>query len=269
MAEPRRHGHPKAQILETGNALFFYRPLRGVLHPRSSDEIEHVYVALLPDDQHQHRNRLLTFAQTWYPPILPGLVLPEERGWAVVTDVTRDPRRLIDAVVRGEGSADGSTAPTTTPAARAAGDGRYLIARHDDHTDLAYALHQPRQLGPAQQTLLLDPQASYRVVVKEPCVPSWIGVVDKPTYPSALGEKFDGHVSIPLDPSSFLDYRWTQVFLFDGKSDVQTELGIALKRGLENRAEKQAFAALCVEAQRVRAGSAVDLLKPLVDGSLE
>jgi hypothetical protein len=255
---------PRAKVLEVGNVIFLYRPTKGVLHPQTSDQIEQVFLAMLPDNQAEHRNRLVTFAQGYLPPIIPGVELPEERGWAYVAEVGHDPLDAIGPLERE--STRGENVP---PPARVAGYGRYAIVRGDEHTYLAYVLSRPRQLGMAQQTLLMDQQGSYRGVVKEPFMPSDLHLEERPSYPYDLSERFDGHGSIPLDPTDFLDYRWTQIYLVADETGLKAALGLDLKPDVENGAMRKALHFLRDEAKRIQAESQLDIMKPLLRGQLE
>lgn len=266
-SQPAVAAHPR--ILEPGNITFLYRPVGTVLHPRSSDEIERAFFALFPDDQVHHRNRLFALAHGYFPPIIPDQDLPEERDWAVVARIDRNPSALIADLDTGFPTPPFRPATRTRVPARIAGNGRYAIVRHGDHTYLAYALCHPTRLGPAQHALLLERTGSYLIVVKEPSMPSAINLRETPSYPEDLSEAFDGHGSIPVDPTDFLDYRWTQVFLVGAETRLEAEPGIHLTPDVENQAAKEALRHVYQQAERIKLTTHLDILRPILRGELE
>ncbi|MGH2461115.1 MAG: hypothetical protein ACRDIY_19835 [Chloroflexota bacterium] len=259
---------PVATVLESGNLAFFYRPCPGVAHPRSSDQIEHVSVAMFPDDQIHHQNRLLTLAQGYFPPVIVGQDLPEERGRGYIPSVSHDPLAVIAALIDlGQSSVESSTARAQS-CVRAAGDGRYLLLHQTDRTYLAYVLRQPAPLGPAQQTLMLDAEASFEVRIVEPAVPSELPIEGIPSYSPDLSERFDGHLSIPANPTDYLDCRWTRVFLVSAVTNLTAEFGVAPNPATQNDPWQRAFLALRDSARHLQAACQVDVLAPLTDGKL-
>lgn len=264
----QRSPTPVATVLESGNLAFFYRPLPGIAHPQSSDQIEHVYAAMFPDDQIRHQNRLLTLAQGYFPPVIVGQDLPEERGWAYLSIVSHDPRQVSEALTDLGRSSVGSSAGSEPACVRAAGDGRYLLLRQNDRTYLAYALRQPVPLGPAQQTLMLDAEASYEVLIVEPALPSELPIEGIPSYPADLSDKFDGHLSIPADPTDYLDYRWTRVFLVSAATNLQAEFGVAPNPSIQNDPSRRAAQSLRDDGKHLQAACQVDVMTPLDQGHL-
>lgn len=256
------------QVLEEGNIVFFYRPKKGVTHPKSPDDLERAYFMLIPDNQAEHRNRLFNVAHGVFPTIVPGRALPEERDWAFVQEVGRDPKSVIEDLEKEVPGPPPAPGERVRPWARAAGEGRYAIARHDDHTHLAYRLHLPERTGEVQEELQIKPEASYVISVKEPFAPSEIALEQKPSYPQALQSKFNGHGWIPVDPTHFLDFQYTQVLLLGARVDVQKELGITLDAEAENRADKEALEWLRKKEEEA-ARQGVSLLEPMEKGRWE
>jgi hypothetical protein len=80
------------------------------------------------------------------------------------------------------------------PEARPAGEGRYALVRHDDHTHLAYELELPTKPRDVQQELDIEPQASYVIAVKNPQAgsPTAVGLSRdrKAQLPESLQERF-------------------------------------------------------------------------------
>ncbi|CCF83355.1 conserved hypothetical protein [Nitrolancea hollandica Lb] len=260
--------HADVSILERGNIFFFYRPKKGITHPKNPDDLERVYFMLLPDDQHRHQNRLFDVAHGVFPQIKPGEALPEERDWAFVMDVGHDPKAVLNDLekdVRARAEPSGQRA---RPWARPAGEGRYALATHVGHTHLVYYLSKPQHPGEVQEALKVDPEASYIISVKQPYAPSEIELSEKPSYPDELRNLFDGHHWIPLVPTDFLDYKYTQILLIGARKDVGKELGITLDADKENAAAKAVIQMLQEDAKQAKVYG-VDLLEPLQEGHWE
>lgn len=256
------------RVLEKGNILFFYRPRQGILHPQSPDDLERVYFMLLPDDQEQHRNRLFNVAHGAFPTVVPGKALPEERDWAFAQDVSEQPQEVLEALEKNIPAPPEPSGQRARPWAPIAGQGRYAVVRHQDHTHLAYRLSKPEEPGEVQKALQIRPEASYVLSVKEPFAPSEIELENKPAYPADLRSKFAGHGWIAAQPTDLLDYQWAQILLIGAQTNIERELGITLDAGRENQAEKQVLHMLR-EDEKQAAQEGVKLLEPLQEGRWE
>ena len=259
---------PKVPILETGNILFFYRPKTDVLHPKSPDDLERAYFMLLPDDQDRHQNRLFNVAHGVFPAIVPGRLLPEERDWAFVQDTARDPTDLLLTLEKEVPVPAPPSGRRIRPWARAAGEGRYAIVKHEDHTELVYRLAEPQKPGEVQKELQLYPEASYVLSVKEPFAPSEIELSEKPSYPKELRARFDGYGWIPSEPTDYLDYQYTQVLLVGARTNPQEEFGLTIDAGMKNRAAQQVLKVLS-QKEREAEQQEVSLLEPMKQGRWE
>jgi hypothetical protein len=256
------------QIMEKGNIIFFYRPKRGITHPRRPEDLERAYFMLLPDDQKAHANRLFNVAHGVFPWVVPGKALPEERDWAFVMDASSDPKSVLNALEKDVPGAPEPADKRARPWARPVGEGRYAIATHDDHTHLAYSLWEPRHPGEVQEELKVESEASYIISIKQPDAPSEIELSEKPGYPTKLQKMFDGHRWIPVLPTDFLDYKYTQVLLIGARTNVQEELGFRLDADKENSAAKAVFQMLREDAKSAKRRD-VELLAPLEQGRWE
>lgn len=259
---------PGTRVLEKGNIVFFYRPKKGVSHPESPDDLERVFFMLLPDDQAAHKNRLFNVAHGVFPAIVPGKALPEERDWAFVQDVSTKPSEVLDALEKERQAPAPAPGERVRPWARAAGEGRYALSKHQDHTHLAYWLHKPERAGVVQRELQIRPEASYIVSVKEPYAPSEIRLDQRPDYPQHLRSKFDGHGWVAVDPTEFLDYPYTQVLLIGAETNVKKELGLTLDASEENKASTEVLGMLEKEAKEAER-QGVSILEPLTQGRWE
>ena len=264
--QPKKY--PSVKVLELGNIAFFYRPKKGIIHPKSPDDLERAFFILFPDDTQKYQCRLFDVAHGVFPEIVPGVALPAERDWAFVTDVSHDARSVVGVLEKNVPGGE-PAGQRARPYARLAGDGRYAIARHHDHTHLLYYLHEPKHPGKVQQELQIKPEASYLISVKDPFTPSEINLEKKPSYPPELRDKFDGHGWLPVEPTSYLDYAWTQILLIGARTDVKKELGITLAADRENKAEKEALTLLRHEDKTAEERWHVDIFEPMRSGQWE
>jgi hypothetical protein len=128
-------------------------------------------------------------------------------------------------------------------------EGAYALARHGDHTHLAYRLEppdgrgappagRPMRAGAAQQELNIEPEASYIISVKNPRVPTPTGV-GRPrpaapvNLPDELQDRFRGRRFIPVDPPDFLDQPGVEFILIAAARDAAEELGLDLDAYVE------------------------------------
>jgi hypothetical protein len=220
-------------VLERGDVFFFYRPRVELEEADGLEDVQRFFFVLKPDGKRRFR-RLVVGRKR-----LPG---PEqhERVWAFVAEVAGGPDELRDDVER-------TAYKTTTrgqrvlPEARPAGEGRYAIVRHDDHTHLAYALELPAEPGEVQRELRLEREASYVVAVRNPDAPAPPGAGlpprERAQLPQELRERFGGRRFAPLDPPGFLDHEGVELVLIGASEDVREELGLDLdaeRERLEN-----------------------------------
>jgi hypothetical protein len=137
------------------------------------------------------------------------------------------------------------------PAARPAGEGVYVVARHDDHTHLAHVLELPQKPGDVQRALNIPDEGSYVISVKNPEAPSPPGLgldeTRKARFPADLLERFRGRRFISVDPPEFLDYEGAELLLVGARKDVSTELGIELNPEHESEASAAIFSDLRIE----------------------
>ena len=225
------------EILEDGDIYFLYRPRVDDEEVESFDEVQRLLVVL--HSWPGRRLRLLVVGRKRLPE-----VTSHERAWWFVFKAAGHPDELREAL-------DRRTYRTKTrgervqPPARPAGEGAYVIARHQDHTHLAYKLELPRELGEAQRELDIAREAGYVVSVKNPQMPSPPGMggpgIDTADLPRDLLDRFGGRRFIPLDPPDFLDHPGVELVLIGAADDPGTELGLDLDAEVERAARSTVF----------------------------
>lgn len=93
----------------------------------------------------------------------------QERTWGFVQKVGRQPEDIEDVLDRLTYSTQTRGERHLAPP-RPAGEGVYAIARHENHTHLAFALELPERPGKVQQELNIPPEGSYIITMKNPDV---------------------------------------------------------------------------------------------------
>ena len=122
-------------------------------------------------------------------------------------------------------------------AAAPAGEGKYSIVKHDGHTELAYLLELPQELGPTQKEFEIRKEASYIISVKNPVVnvPGFAAFSSarKPEYPKRLMEMFGDRRWMDVENSELLDYKNTQLLLIGDDKTYEKESSV-IKTDNEN-----------------------------------
>ena len=240
-----------ADVIEDGDIFLFFRPRVDRERPRSLDDVQRLLMVLRP--WQDGRLRLLVVGRKRLPAIT-----EHERFWAYVDAVATRPQDLREEL----GSRTYWTRTRgvrTQPPARPAGEGAYLIARHDRHTHLAFALEQPAGSGGSgevQRDLNVEPAASYVVAVRNPAVPMPPAfrsrfATREPDVPPELRPRFGERRFVPLDPPELLDLPGIQLLLIGAAHDVSAELGVELSAERQRAARAAVFDELraCAKGQ--------------------
>jgi hypothetical protein len=211
-----------SEIIEQGDIFFFYRPRVGIDQVDDLSDVRNFFMILQPDGAGKYRRIIVGRKR------LPD-VRDHERNWAFVEEVAETPDELRDDLGR-EVYETRTRGIRVAPEARPVGEGRYLLARHNDHAHLAYVLEVPKQLGPAQDAFRIRPEASYIVAVRNPHAdaPSFTGLRpgQRADYPPDLMERFGDRRFISVDDPRFLDYEGAEIVLIGAAEDVDAELGV-------------------------------------------
>jgi len=150
-------------------------------------------------------------------------------------------------------------------AATPAGEGKYSIVKHDNHTELAYILELPEIPGPTQREFEIEKEASYIISIKNPDiqVPGFAAFSapdKKPQYPKHLKEMFGDRRWIDVEDPGLLNYENTELLLICArKNDVEEDLGIDIDEEKESQRSADLFKEL-----RIRRGQVP--LNPIFEG---
>lgn len=217
----------KVKTLEKGDVWFFYRPRVEEEEPSKQADLQRFYMVLNPHGEKNYRLNIIGGKE------LPD---PSKQGkakyWGFVDLVRGDPK-AIDKELGADTYQTKTRGKRHLPAARPAGEGKYRILRHDDHTHLAYKLELPKEPDEVQKALNIQGEASYIISVKNPEKPApkgaGLGGKQKADLPKSLMERFEGRRFIDVDPPKFLDKEGVEFLLVSASDDLQADLGIDIQ----------------------------------------
>src|SRR5215212_1892183 len=251
----------KSKIVEQGDIFFFYRPKVGTEEVSNIGDIQRFYMVTVPETK-DRKYRLFVLGRKQLPEIVGGKSTSEERNWALNTLTTNNPDDIRKELTAAEYETE-TRGKRRMAAATPAGEGKYSIVKHDNHTELAYVLELPEQPGPIQKEFEINKEASYIVSVKNPDIqiPGFKAFEKrKPQYPESIKKEFGDRRWINVEDPELLNYENTQMLLIGArKKDVQEELGIELNEEKETANTAEIFKELKIRKDQVP-------LKPLLKG---
>ena len=223
-------------VIERGDIYFLYQPRVEQEQVHDIEDVQRLFVILQPSDG--NRSRRLVIGRKHLPQ-------PEEheRFWGFVDEVAGRPeaveedleRRTYETRTRGE---------RTQPEARPAGEGRYAIVRHGDHTHLTYELELPTEPGAVQEELTIEPEASYIIAIKNPLAGApagaGLGPQQRADLPGAEQERFGRRRFTSAEPE-LLDREGIEFVLIGAARDVEQELDVQLDTESENAESAEIF----------------------------
>jgi hypothetical protein len=231
--------------LEGGDIYFAYRPRVERAEAHQVQDIQRLFVILQPAPRGPVRRLIIGRKR-----------LPQtdehQRYWGFVDEVADRPEAVEDDLER-QRYATRTRGERRVAEARPAGEGRYSLVAHDDHTHLVYALELPRQPGTVQADLGIEPEASYILAAKNPDVPSPPGVGLSPDrradLPDPIQRRFGRRRFIDADPE-LLNHEGVELVFIGASHDVEQELGIHLDTETETAATAEIFRRLRMPPDR-------------------
>ena len=180
--------------------------------------------------------RLFLVGQKQLPEIVEGKSTSKERNWALNILTTSNVQDIHKELLPAEYTTE-TRGKRRLAAAAPAGEGKYSIVKHDGHTELAYLLELPQELGPTQKEFEIRKEASYIISVKNPVVnvPGFAAFSSarKPEYPKRLMEMFGDRRWMDVENSELLDYKNTQLLLIGDDKTYEKESSV-IKTDNEN-----------------------------------
>ena len=277
-----------AEVLEKGDIFFFYRPKAKVIDDGSGGDVKSIEdirrffmvtatAANTENEQQQQfdgtnsktpkveespRYRLFVIGKKSLPEIRTTEARRSERYWAKVGGIFENPQELTGELLSDEFRKG--------DAARAVGEGKYAIVKHQDHAELAYVLEMPEEPGEAQRELGIEKEASYIVSIINPKVPVPAGYPsseEPPNYPESILKEFgenENFISLARD-LRFINFQNAQMILVgarEGRDVIQKEFGIDIREEKETVHSADIFSKLKIEKDKVPT-------KPLIEGKFE
>jgi Protein of unknown function (DUF2795) len=261
--EDRKQKKSNIEIIEQGDIFFFYRPKVDTEEVKDIKDVQRFYMVTTPEKQKKNEiYRLFLIGQKQLPEIIEGKSTSEEKNWALNILTTSNPDDVHKELLPAEYTTE-TRGKRRLAAAAPAGEGKYKIVKHDNHTELAYLLELPEIPGPTQKEFEIKKEASYIISVKNPEVniPGFATLSEKkPEYPKHIKEKFGDRRWINIEDPQLLDYENTQILLIGArKKDVEEELDIDIDEQKETENTADIFKELKVRKEQVP-------LKPLMKG---
>ena len=276
------------EVLEKGDIFFFYRPKAKVIDDGSGGDVKSIEdirrffmvtatAANTENEQQQQfdgtnsktpkegespRYRLFVIGKKSLPEIRTTEARRSERYWSKVGGIFENPQELTGELLSDEFRKG--------DAARAVGEGKYAIVKHQDHAELAYVLEIPEEPGEAQRELGIENEASYIVSIINPKVPVPAGYPsseEPPNYPESILKEFgenENFISLARD-LRFINFQNAQMILVgarEGRDVIQKEFGIDIKEEKETVHSADIFSKLKIEKDKVPT-------KPLIEGKFE
>ncbi len=214
------------------------------------------------EEEGSPKYRLFVIGKKSLPEIRTTEARRSERYWAKVGGIFENPQELTDELLSDEFRKG--------DAARAVGEGKYAIVKHQEHAELAYVLEMPEEPGEAQRELGIEKEASYIISIINPKVPvpqGYPSSEEPPNYPESILKEFgenENFVSLARD-LRFIDFQNAQMILVgarEGRDVIKKEIGIDIREEKETVHSADIFNKLKIEKDRVPT-------KPLIEGKFE
>ena len=265
-------GNHESDIIEQGDIYFFYRPKKNSPNVKDIDDVRRFFMVTAPDtpnNRGRSKNskkffRLFVIGKKSLPEIRTSEARASERYWARVGGIFEDVNELTNELYSDE-FREGD-------AARPVGAGKYVIVRHQKHTEMAYVLETPDQPGNAQEELGIEKEASYIISVinpKSPVPEGFPSAEENPKYPDKVLKELsesENFVSM-LKDTHLIDFPNAQVILIgarEGKDVIKQDLGIDidLDNDIKRKKDSDVLNKLKTSFKNVPT-------KPLIEGKME
>src|SRR5438874_2144808 len=261
-----------SEIIDHGDLFFFYRPKIDAKQVKELEDIQRFYMVTSTEKNgkgtiatsNKNIHRLFLLGQKQLPEIVEGKSTSKERNWALNILTSSNPEDIRKELMPAEYTTE-TRGERRIEAATPAGEGKYSIVRHHNHTELAYILELPEVPGPTQKEFEIKKEASYIISVKNPDIQvpgfaAFSAPEKKPDYPKHLKEMFGERRWIDVQDANLLNYENTQLLLIGArKKDVEEELGIDIDEEKESQRSADLFKELNVRREQVP-------LKPIFEG---
>ena len=212
------------EVLEEGDIFFLYRPKVNEDHPEGLGNVQNFGMVLRPTGG--AKVRLLMVGRKRLPD-----TDRHERHWGMVETVAKSAKD-IEAGLREEHYETKTRGEQEQPAARPAGEGRYVVSLEDGQMHLSYVLELPEAPDEVQKALRIAPEASFAISIKNPQKgsPTYAGLrdEDKADYPASLQEEFRDR-RFDREDLELLDYEGAEFVLVGARRDPERAYGLDIE----------------------------------------
>ncbi|MGE5634944.1 MAG: hypothetical protein ACM3VV_06895 [Deltaproteobacteria bacterium] len=277
--------HTDVKILEQGDIFFFYRPKVSSKEIKSIDDVRRFYMVLCPEDEQKiidnniNNNtntkekklfRLFIIGKKSLPEIRKTEARSSERFWAQVGGIFYDSKKLGEDLTAEEFRKG--------DAARPVGEGKYAIIEHQNHTELAFILEMPQEIGEAQKELGIQKEATYIITVINPNKPVPEGYrtaeAEHPKYPEVIEKYLNNSQErfISLSQNlNLINYQNAQVVLIgaiEGKDIIKQEIGLDIKTEDEG-GDKENLSSTSDIFTKLKLRKEQIPIKPIIEGKFQ
>lgn len=276
--------HADVKTLEQGDIFFFYRPKVSSKEIKSIDDVRRFYMVLCPEDEQKiidNTNndtntkkkkiyRLFIIGKKSLPEIRKTEARSSERFWAQVGGIFYDSKKLGEDLTSEEFRKD--------DVARPVGEGKYAIIEHQNHTELAFIIEMPQEIGEAQKELGIQKEATYIITVINPNKPVPEGYrtaeAERPKYPkdieNYLNNIQDKFISLSQN-LNLINYQNAQVVLIGaraGKDIIKQEIGLDIETE-DEREDKENISSSADIFTKLKIRKEQVPIKPIIEGKFQ
>ena len=167
----------ETKIIEQGDIFFFYRPKVDTEEVKAIEDVQRFCMVTHAEEKKENRNnnkkkkkdeiyRLFLIGQKQLPEIVEGKSTSEEKNWALNILTTSNPDAIHMELLPAEYTTE-TKGKRRLATAIPAGEGKYTIVKHDNHTELIYILELPKMPGPIQKEFEIKKEAQLYYICKE------------------------------------------------------------------------------------------------------
>src|SRR3954452_17209235 len=142
----------KIAILKSGSIYFFYRPKL-----KNKEEAQNFFIVLSSQTKKYH---LLVIGKKKLP------IETKDKYFLFVEAVKKSKTELLESLKEEKHRA--GKGETVSTIAHCLAEGKFIIAKHGNHTHFIYQIIKPSQLKEIQQEFNLQKEADYLINVKNP-----------------------------------------------------------------------------------------------------
>jgi hypothetical protein len=150
------------ELLEKGQIAFIYRPKVQLTEVNDFNDVQRLYIELIPESSTAAKDRLLIVGNKKLPS------LHSHQPYYAIVDVVSESKGSIAEKLAPTDYETKTRGSRHVEGGRICGMGVYEIVKKDEQTHLAYVLEWPQQLGEAQTTFNIREEEEFVISVRNP-----------------------------------------------------------------------------------------------------